>query len=325
MRAMAVRDTPRTQAARDLTEQRVTRARRRRRAGLARLAVVLALPVAVIAFVLSRDRDEPPATPPATTASAASVPASTATPVDRSRQWGVRAVTAKAVPLDSVVLSAGTARPQVALTFDDGPGPSTHEILDILERRQVHATFFVVGAMILERPEVLQKIVARGHVLANHTRTHAAMPTLTVKERRAQLIDTSRLIEEATGRKPRLYRPPYGATTRPINRMARRLHMLPVVWNVESRDWEAGITADQIVRNVLDSPDLGPGAIIIFHDAGGASRAATVEALPRILDALADRGLEPVTVPELLDASPPGPANLERSAPARTDIGQTAP
>ncbi len=220
------------------------------------------------------------------------------------RQWSLGEAM-DVVPARAALRNAGTERPQVALTFDDGPGESTDDVLAILDRYGVKATFFVVGQNIEGGEGLIRGAAERGHVIANHTWSHGAMPDMDATQLKNELQGTSDEIARLAGRRPNLQRPPYGDLTPRTNRASRKLGMLTIGWNVDSQDWQI-TDPNAIVNNVLNAPGLGNGAIILFHD-GPADRSATVEALPRILDGLRARGLEPVTLPELLRNAPPDP------------------
>jgi len=190
----------------------------------------------------------------------------------------------------------------VALTFDDGPSDLTGAVLATLARYEARATFFVVGAEIPGRERLLRRAVAEGHELGNHTMTHAK-----VCERREQahpeIAKVSELIEAETGVAARLYRPPYGEIDPDDVAFAAELGMSTAVWNVDPRDWSSGVSPDTIRARVIDAAE--PGSIVLLHDGPGDVRAATVAALPSIIEALRDRGLASVTVSELVESGTP--------------------
>jgi chitin deacetylase len=198
---------------------------------------------------------------------------------------------------------AGGQHREIALTFDDGPGPYTPNILSILERDHVPATFFEVG--ILERyfSASTARIVADGDAIGDHTETHAAMSRLSAREQRAQLLEDADTIESHDGLFPRLFRPPYGLWNSATLALLRRYRMLMVLWTVDTSDYRrAGVPA--IVRAAVTG--ARPGAIILLHDAGG-NRSETVTALPRLIAELRRRHYQLVTVPRLLLDNPPPP------------------
>lgn len=315
-------------------------ARRRPRIGGRRvlaLGLVLALAGggAAAAVVLTRgDGGEPAAAPvtaappppaapapappaaPAQTAPAVTEPTpGTATDDAPAGAWALSRAVRKGVPTSAAVTRAAPGQRLVALTFDDGPGADTAAVLDALARGDAHATFFVLGRRIGGNEGLLRREVADGHAVGNHSWLHPDMRKLTDAKRHQQLSDTDVAIRQATGERPTLFRPPYGATNPDVNVLARRLGLLPVVWSADTRDW-AGLKARQIARRALAG--ARPGAIILLHDGGG-DRRETVKAIPLILAGLAERGLVPVTLPELLNASPPGaPGTLARTQGRRS-------
>jgi peptidoglycan/xylan/chitin deacetylase (PgdA/CDA1 family) len=209
-----------------------------------------------------------------------------------------------ALPPTDGVLHGGSARRMVALTFDDGPSGRTPAILRELAHHHAHATFFVVGRSTRGMEPVLRHMAATGNELADHTYSHANLVALRAPGRTRQLEWTSALVREATGIRPRFFRPPYGATGPAVNRLGRELGLVPVLWSVDSRDWQLPGTK-AIVRRVL--ANVKPGSIVLMHDGGG-DRRETLRALPAILRALERRHLQPVTLSRLLASVPPASA-----------------
>jgi peptidoglycan/xylan/chitin deacetylase (PgdA/CDA1 family) len=189
----------------------------------------------------------------------------------------------------------------VALTFDDGPNdPATSRILDVLAEKGVKATFFVVGENARVFPDTVRRTVAEGHAVGNHSYQHRKRDTLR-DVRYQELERTQEAIFEAAGIRPALYRSPNGFHTPWQLRAVRRAGLTTVHWDVQTKDWERP-DPDTIVRRVLDH--VHPGAIVLMHDGDdthhGSDRTPTIEALPRLIDALRERGYRLVTVPELL-------------------------
>ncbi|HEY3595293.1 MAG TPA: polysaccharide deacetylase family protein, partial [Polyangiaceae bacterium] len=190
----------------------------------------------------------------------------------------------------------------VALTFDDGPHPSsTPAILDELERAGGKATFFVLGEKAARYPEIISEIVRRGHALGVHGRTHDRLLSLRSLARvRDELSSVTALVTQATGHTTRLFRPPVGQTNPTIARAARDLGLTIVGWSV--RGWDGVRTnPDRVVARVV--PKLQDGAIVLLHDASEKDDRvpASVAALPRILAALRKRGLDAVRLDAWLD------------------------
>jgi peptidoglycan-N-acetylglucosamine deacetylase len=209
-----------------------------------------------------------------------------------------------ALPLADGVVHGATTRRMVALTFDDGPSGRTPAILRVLQRHGAHATFFVVGRETRGQEPVLRDIAAMGNELADHTYSHADLLGLKTTGRERQLDWTKVLVDRATGLEPRFFRPPYGATGPVVNKLARSLGLVPILWSVDSRDWQLPGTR-AIVKRVLAGAK--PGAIILMHDGGG-NRQETLQALPAILRGLKRRHLKPVTMSKLLATIPPSTA-----------------
>ena len=178
----------------------------------------------------------------------------------------------------------------IALTFDDGPSGPTVELLDLLRDRGVHVTFFVVGVNASYQPATVARAAAEGHEIGNHTFDHRDLTMLSKELITDQITRTSDAIETATGERPTLLRPPYGAAD---DRVAATAGMPLIFWSIDPRDW-ADHDPELVTQRVLD--EAGRGDIVLLHDIHETS----VEAVPAILDGLAERGLVPVTVTELL-------------------------
>jgi peptidoglycan-N-acetylglucosamine deacetylase len=209
-----------------------------------------------------------------------------------------------ALPTADGVLHGDPSKRMVALTFDDGPSGRTPAILRVLAHHHAHATFFVVGRATRGMEPVLRHIASSGSELADHTYSHANLLALRAPGRTRQLEWTTALVHKATGIQARFFRPPYGATGPAVNRLGRSLGLVPVLWSVDSRDWQLPGT-NAIVKRVL--ANVGPGSIVLMHDGGG-DRRETLRALPAILRALAKRHLQPVTLSKLLSSVPPASA-----------------
>jgi peptidoglycan/xylan/chitin deacetylase (PgdA/CDA1 family) len=189
----------------------------------------------------------------------------------------------------------------MALTFDDGPSPYTPEIVRILVRMHVPATFFVVGQQLSVFPSALRDEVSHGFEVGDHTQNHAWLAHLSSAGQYAQIRGAAMGIERFGGFAPRLFRPPYGIYTASTLAVLRKLHMLMVMWSIDPGDWRRpGVKA--ILSNVLSASK--PGAIVILHDGGG-DRSQTVAALPAIIRGLRHRGYRLVSVPQLITLAPP--------------------
>lgn len=184
---------------------------------------------------------------------------------------------------------------QVALTFDDGPGPFTTPILDILDHYGVDATFFVVGASVAGNEPTLTRLLDEGHSLQNHTWRHRDLAESTWFRIHTELSAASDAIEAATGHRPSCYRPPEGSTDVMVRTVGREIGLYPeVMWNVNPDDYRNDVSAAELTSASLASAD-GRGLIIGLHDGGG-DRSSTVAALPDIISGLRERGYEFVTL-----------------------------
>jgi peptidoglycan/xylan/chitin deacetylase (PgdA/CDA1 family) len=197
------------------------------------------------------------------------------------------------------VYCGGGRLPEVALTFDDGPSwRTTSAIVALLRSAGASATFFDVGRQATYYPELVRRQRLFG-ALGDHTWSHARLTGMPWRRLVFQLRWGRGAVQHATRRYVRLFRPPYGERSRLVDRAAHGLHMLQVLWSVDSRDSD-GATLAQIERNVLQG--LRPGAIVLLHE----NHPETLVALRRtILPALKRRGLRAVSVPELLATDPP--------------------
>ncbi len=208
---------------------------------------------------------------------------------------------------------AGAQTRSVALTFDDGPSAYTQRILDTLQRYKAKATFFTLGNQLAEHPLPLQRAVAEGHSIANHTWSHADLTTLARRDARSQISDSNVGLRRAGIPRPRLFRPPYGAYNEQTLRVARDLGMLTVLWTIDSNDYKA--TDPRAMADAVLA-DARPGAIILMHDGGG-NRTVTSKALPLIVRGLHERKYRMVTVPKLLIDNP---APAQQDSVARTPV-----
>lgn len=201
---------------------------------------------------------------------------------------------------------------EVALTFDDGPGPFTPQILRVLNETRTPATFFNVGSQYTSFAVAAQATAVGGYPIGNHTESHPAMATLSRADQNSQIEQANQQYAAAGIARPVLFRPPYGSYNDVTSALMRKKKLLMVLWSVDSQDYRQP-GADAIVQNVLGG--ITAGDIVLMHDGGG-DRSQTVAALPRIIKGLRERGLKPVTVPQLvLDDPPP------RNQPPAPNLG----
>jgi peptidoglycan/xylan/chitin deacetylase (PgdA/CDA1 family) len=175
----------------------------------------------------------------------------------------------------------GVARPGekvVSLTFDDGPGPSTAAVLDVLARHKVQATFFVLGEQAARQRDLVRRAVREGHHVASHSWNHPTLTQLSNGEIRSQLARTQEQLL-AAGAAPRCVRPPYGSTNARVEAVVSEFRSsATVLWNVDPSDWERP-GANAIVSRVMGA--LRPGAVVLLHDGG--NRPQTVAALDALI------------------------------------------
>lgn len=187
-----------------------------------------------------------------------------------------------------------TALRCVALTFDGGPNGNSEPVLDILAAYQAHATFFLIGKNVGKAPEIVARMASAGHELGNHSWSHTPLPRLSEAQIIAEIESTNAAIAAASGGiTPLVFRPPYGSYS---PRVAAILPYAPILWNLDTNDWDAQSSAE-IVRAAARAR---PGMIILMHSFVG----HTVRALPRILQTLTDKGFTFVTVSELQARQP---------------------
>ncbi|GGF15152.1 hypothetical protein GCM10010954_12210 [Halobacillus andaensis] len=200
---------------------------------------------------------------------------------------------------NEMIYMGNTDKKRIALTFDDGPEDTyTPQILEILQQKDVKATFFVTGERVSEYPERLEQIHKDGHVIGNHTWDHPHLPELTDQQMSKNIKTTNAEIEKITGVKPDLFRPPFGEIEDRQAALLKSQGYRSILWTADSKDWE-GLAAEEIVSRVKQ--DARPGVIALQHNYHASGQFETVKALPQIIDELRAEGYEFVTVPTLLD------------------------
>ena len=195
----------------------------------------------------------------------------------------------------------------MSLTFDDGPTPGcTDRVLDVLGERGVRGTFFVIGWNVERWPELVRRMDAEGHLVGNHSFDHGHLDMFRgAGYWNGQMSRTAELINQIIGKRPALFRPPMGFTTPFIHYAARRRGQTVVTWSRRARDGRPARSGDLVGRIMRGT---GGGDILMLHDGidphlrdrDGRDRAATIAALPPLLGAPGQRGLESVRLDELL-------------------------
>ena len=210
--------------------------------------------------------------------------------------------------------------PYIAMTFDDGPhAENTPRLLDMLKKRDIKATFFVVGQCVVEHPAIMKRIVAEGHEIANHSWSHPLLTKMGEDAVTTQIQKTHDAIVETTGVTPKLFRPPYGGFSLNQRNWANKKWGYQIIlWDVDPLDWKyrnAARVHSEIMKQTV------PGSIVLSHDI----HKTTVDAMPETLDALAAKGFKFVTVSELLamdrPVTPGAKAKGSTAAPVKN--GQT--
>jgi peptidoglycan/xylan/chitin deacetylase (PgdA/CDA1 family) len=200
------------------------------------------------------------------------------------------------------VITQVRADEAVALTFDDGPDRELDRFLRLLEDAKARATFFVVGEQVKHAPERLKELVFRGHEIAVHCHQHRNHLRLTPAQVKEDMRRAKEIIEEASERPTRLFRPPYGVFNLASWMESSRLGWERVLWTRWGRDWEACATPRSIT-DTIGRPEAGD--ILLLHDsdryAAPGSWRNTLEALPAILERICDMNLLALPIGELLD------------------------
>ncbi len=220
------------------------------------------------------------------------------------------------------VVSRGPAgRPAVALTFDDGPHPvHTRSVLRDLAAARAKATFFLVGRKVDAHPDVVREIVEQGHEVGLHSHAHDHYMNLRHEARITADIERNQAsIDAICGRRPMLFRPPVGLTSPRIAVAVKRLGVRVIGWSARAFDGAGRPEPSVVLARV--ARDLEPGAIVLLHDAAERTdeRPTSLDALPGLLRLLGERGLEPVTVSELIGAAEAAPSLSAAGAPGLPD------
>ena len=209
--------------------------------------------------------------------------------------------------------SVETARPYVALTFDDGPHPEfTPRLLDILRHHGVRATFYVIGRNVETYPEIARRIVSEGHEIANHSWSHPALTSVGAGRLRQEIEKTNEVILRVTGRRPTNMRPPYGAINDRVRQAMFRDHGLDVImWSVDPLDWKRP-GAEVVRRRMVEGAT--PGGILLAHDI----HPGTIDAMSGTIKDLKAKGFGFATVSQLL-ALQDHPSPSRTASPAAQD------
>ena len=189
-----------------------------------------------------------------------------------------------------------TDKKQVAISFDAAWGnEDTRNILDILKKYDIRATFFMTGGWIEKYPEDVRAIAADGHDLGNHSMNHKEMSTLSYDECIEEITKPHKMVKELTGKEMILFRPPYGDYNDTLIDAANTSGYYPIQWDVDSLDWK-NYGVDSIINTVCGHSHLGNGSIVLMHNGGK----YTKDALEQVITGLQDAGYEIVPISELI-------------------------
>lgn len=210
--------------------------------------------------------------------------------VKKAQEHGVRVAANRSLPIYSVE----TDEKKIAISFDCAWGVEyTDTLLEVMEKNDVRCTFFAVQFWVEKYPEYVEKIVAAGHELGTHSRTHPYMSKLTETQIRDELTTSSAAIERLTGQKVTLFRPPYGDYNNLLIDTCKDMGLYPIQWDVDSLDWK-NLSATEIAMRVINGAKNG--SIILCHNNG----LHTAESLPLIFSTLKNRGFTFVPIGELI-------------------------
>jgi peptidoglycan-N-acetylglucosamine deacetylase len=202
----------------------------------------------------------------------------------------------------STFIGISNSSKQLALTYDDGPNdPHTFHLLEVLAKHNVHATFFLIGKFVQQRPDIVRELAKAGHVIGNHTFTHPQLIFKTGAQARNEILQCKQAISDAIGEHSNLFRPPFGGR-RPVTlRVARELGLQTIMWNITGYDWNAP-PAEEIEQKIAKR--VQGGNVILLHDGGhkalGADRSNTVQATDRLITKFKTEGYEFVTIEQMM-------------------------
>ena len=201
-------------------------------------------------------------------------------------------------------LIAGRDPAEVALTFDDGPNdPYSNQLMDVLARDKVRATFFVIGRFVREKPQIARALHRAGHIVGCHTMTHPKLMYMGPMRIRAEISDATALIEDTIGDRVRFFRPPFGSRHPGVFRALAELRLTPVLWNVTGYDWKAKSAAEiekRLERGIVRNQQRRCGSNLLLHDGGhlqiGTDRRRTITATANLLALAQHAGIQFVTI-----------------------------
>lgn len=216
-------------------------------------------------------------------------------------------------PAVKLIRENRTGRKWIALTFDDGPRPDfTPQFIQLLQSKNVKATFFLIGPQVKSNPELAKQLVDLGFEIGNHTWTHAYLSKLAAEKVQDELVKTNQAIKDATGLDMNIMRPPYGAANPKVQKVCEDLGLKIVTWNIDTNDWGPKSTQESMISEIMTHAH--DGSIILMHDRYDKSLKTT----EYVIDKLREQGYEFVTVSELLGFKQVGGAPATSLAAATT-------
>lgn len=219
------------------------------------------------------------------------------------------------------VRSISTSERLVALTFDDGPDPRyTPRVLALLRMEGIHATFFQIGELVEKYPELARAVVTEGHIVGNHTYSHADIESATSEDIQTEIVRCEEAITKVTGQRPVLFRPPKGHYNDRLFQILHNRGYHLILWKLCVEHKAAPTPVDMACRVIANTR---PGTIILAHD-GRLNREKDIEALPIIISGLKARGYRFVTIPELLELRQKASNQLSKSVSTSIKPGDHA-
>jgi peptidoglycan/xylan/chitin deacetylase (PgdA/CDA1 family) len=193
------------------------------------------------------------------------------------------------------ICKGNTSDKKISLSFDDGPDKNTSEILDILQKYNVKATFFIIGSKIEQEKKVLKRMHKEGHIIGNHTWSHANhFDLFPAKKVEAELRKTNIEINKLTQQNTSYFRPPYGVTNPAIGKAVKNTGMKAIGWNIRSLDTKSKDSLDKIFQRITSK--INPGSIVLLHDYSQHIK----ELLPKVIEYAQGNGYQIVPLNQLI-------------------------
>lgn len=267
--------------------------RRRRLLAGGGTLIVLLLAILIVSSVASGGEDERRASVPFL---AGPLKAAAAESTDRLDQV---AAIRRFAEMGEPVYCGGGKKPWVALTYDDGPSALSPAFIKLLSDEKIPVTSFRVGSAVPGNEKYVEVQRNLGWDNGTHTQSHAQLTTLGEEGQRKEIVDGNNASTKVLGRKPEFFRPPYQSHNRTTDGIVKDLGQVQILWNVDTEDSLGPTTSDKVAQNAIEG--LRPGSIILMHE----TKENTFKAMPKIIKAMRERNLQPVTVSKMLAGDPP--------------------